>query len=193
MNLPGFRSEHSHMVRTAAVAVLLLPLVLLLGAGRPEAAPDYNYVGVGGCRMCHQSPAKGNQFGKWGESSHSKAFTVLGEARSKEIASAKGIADPQKADACLKCHVTASALPAARKAATYKVEDGVGCESCHGPGSAYKAITIMRDTAQSKANGLIEISEKTCTDCHNPESPTYKPFNYAEAKAKIAHPDPTKK
>jgi hypothetical protein len=193
MNLSGFRSEHSHMARTAAVAALLLPLVLLMGAGRPDTAPDYNYVGVGGCRMCHQSPAKGNQFGKWGESSHSKAYAVLGEAKAKEIASAKGIADPQKAEACLKCHVTASALPAARKAATYKVEDGVGCESCHGPGSAYKAITIMKDAAQAQANGLVTPDEKTCTGCHNPESPTFKAFNYAEAKAKIAHPDPTKK
>jgi hypothetical protein len=194
MNPIRFRSDHSHMALIlGAAALLLLPLVLLTGAGRPEAAADYNYVGVAGCRPCHQSPTKGNQFGKWSESAHAKAYTVLGEAKAKEIASAKGIADPQKADACLKCHVTASTLPAARKAPTYKVEDGVGCESCHGPGSAYRVITIMQDLAQAKANGLMSPDEKTCTGCHNPESPTYKPFNYQEALAKIAHPDPTKK
>lgn len=195
MQLSRIRSSKSHLTRLAAAALLILPLVLLTGAGVPapaEDAPDYNYVGVAGCQMCHRSPAKGNQFAAWQEDQHSKAYATLASAQSKEIAAAKGIADPQKAEACLKCHVTAADLPAARKAATYKVEDGVGCESCHGPGSAYKAITVMRDPAQARANGLIDIAEATCVGCHNPESPTYKPFNYEEALKVVSHPDPSK-
>jgi hypothetical protein len=195
MHLSRIRSMKSHLTRLAAAALLILPLVLLTGAGLPgpaDDAPDYNYVGVAGCQMCHRSPAKGNQFGAWQERQHSKAYATLASAQSKEIAAAKGIADPQKAEACLKCHVTAAALPAARKAATYKVEDGVGCESCHGPGSAFKAITVMRDPAQARANGLWDIKEETCKGCHNPESPTYIEFNYAEALKIVAHPDPSK-
>ena len=46
-----------------------------------------------------------------------------------------------------------------------------------------------RDLALQK--GMILPTEEVCKKCHNPESPTYKPFNYAEASAKIAHPDPT--
>jgi len=194
-----FVSNHTttRFGRLAAVALLVLPLVVLTGSGNPGEMisngpdmPDYNYVGVDGCKMCHRSPAKGNQFGVWEGSDHSKAFASLASDKGKEVAQAKGIADPQKDESCLKCHVTAATLPAERKDGTYKVEDGVGCESCHGAGSAYKAITVMRDHDQSVANGLLVPDENTCVRCHNEESPTFAGFNYAEALAKVAHPYP---
>lgn len=180
-----------------AIPMLVVPL-LLSGAGFPEStgmAPlpeEYNYVGVDVCKMCHRNPTKGNQFGQWEGSAHAKAFANLASEESKKIAQEKGAGDPQQAAECLSCHVTAYEAPAERKAGTYKLEDGVGCESCHGPGSAFKVITIMRDREKALTSGMIVADEKTCLKCHNEKSPTFEGFNFEEMWKKILHPDPSK-
>ena len=76
-----------------------------------------------------------------------------------------------------------------------KAEDGIQCESCHGPGSKYKKKRIMADQKKALAAGLWEPGkdEKICTACHNDESPTWDPskgFDYKKAKEEIAHPIP---
>jgi cytochrome c peroxidase len=74
-----------------------------------------------------------------------------------------------------------------------KEDEGVSCESCHGPGSVYKSMSIMKSKEKSLAKGMTEPTEAVCKTCHNEESPTYRPFNYAEAVKKIAHPNPQTK
>ena len=73
-----------------------------------------------------------------------------------------------------------------------KMDEGVSCESCHGPGSMYKGASVMKNREMAMKKGLILPTEEVCKTCHNEESPTYKPFNYEEKAAMIAHPDPTK-
>ncbi len=51
------------------------------------------------------------------------------------------------------------------------IAEGVSCESCHGPGSAYKTNTIMKDQALSIKNGLILPTKEVCEKCHNKENP----------------------
>jgi hypothetical protein len=51
----------------------------------------------------------------------------------------------------------------------------------------------MKNRELAMKNGMILPTEEVCKTCHNPESPTYKPFVYAEKVAIIAHPDPTRK
>ena len=101
--------------------------------------------------------------------------------------------DPQKADECLRCHVTAFGVKKELIDPTCTYEEGVGCEACHGPGSEYRKLAIMKDHDKAVAAGLIEQTEKLCIKCHNKESPTYKPFNFEEDVKKIAHPNPKKK
>lgn len=139
-------------------------------------AGDFSYIGVAKCKMCHKGTAKGEVFEKWEKSPHAKAFATL---------KAKG---EEKNPKCLECHVTGF------NASGYKVGDptaasfeAVQCESCHGPGSAYKSMSVMKDKKQSMANGLIEPNEAVCKKCHNPKSPTYKAFNFKEAVKKIDH------
>lgn len=43
------------------------------------------------------------------------------------------------------------------------------CESCHGAGSEYKAISIMKDPAKAKAAGLVIPGPKFCGTCHRGE------------------------
>ena len=73
---------------------------------------------------------------------------------------------------CLKCHATGASadLP------------GVQCEACHGPGSEYKSMKIMKDREASIAAGLVIPDEALCNSCHAGEAPHDMPaFNYAEA------------
>jgi len=168
-------------VAIAFVAVLSAP-----------AAADHAYVGVDSCKMCHKKAEKGNQYGSWSESRHAQAYNDLASDKAKEVAGAKGIGNPQEAPECLKCHVTAYGVDASLLGKKYKVEDGVGCESCHGPGKDFKNMKIMKDPEQAKANGLIIPTEDVCRKCHNEESPTFKPFDFEERKAEIAHPNPNK-
>ncbi len=40
------------------------------------------------------------------------------------------------------------------------------CEGCHGPGSEYKALTVMKDPAKAKAAGLVQPDAAFCGKCH---------------------------
>lgn len=142
-------------------------------------AQDYKYIGAAKCKMCHNKAEKGAQFAKWSADPHSKAFASLKGAEAK---------NPK----CLKCHSTAASVDQAL-VTTITVEEGVSCESCHGPGSAYKVATVMKDQKLSLSKGMIMPTEKVCKKCHNEESPHYKGFNYKEYVAKISHLDPTLK
>ena len=165
-------------------------------AAAEGSTPAAQYIGAEACGKCHKRDSTGNQLGKWQESKHSKAFATLASPAALKIAKEKGIADPQKDAKCLKCHVTAPgadpsliATPAKDKKG-FQMADGVQCESCHGPGSLYKSRKVMKVRADAVAAGMLIPDEKTCTGCHNEESPTFKPFAFEEMVAKIAHPNP---
>ncbi|GAB4334309.1 MAG: hypothetical protein Kow0099_06370 [Candidatus Abyssubacteria bacterium] len=175
------------------VLVVLVTAVIMLAAFSGSAdAQEHKYVGVKGCKMCHMAPARGAQFKQWEQTQHAKAYETLASEEAKAIASEKGIANPQEAAECLKCHVTGYGADPSMFTETYAKEDGVGCESCHGPGNDYKNIQIMKDVEKAKANGLIIPDKETCVKCHNEESPTFKGFNFDEMWPKVTHPVPEK-
>lgn len=121
---------------------LFLASVMILAFAIPAFAQDaakFGYIGATKCKTCHQKDADGAQFSKWLDSKHSKAYETLASEEAKKIAKEKGIADPQKAKECIKCHVTGYDADASLLGPKYAVEEGVSCESCHGPGSEYKS------------------------------------------------------
>lgn len=164
-------------------------------AAAPAAAAPaaHQYVGVKKCKMCHNSEKGGAQFTKWTESKHFKAFDNLAGEEAKKIATAKGIADPQKAAECLSCHQTGYGEAAEHLAASYTAE-GVTCESCHGAGADYvkmKTMQGIRDKSlKAEDYGLTMPTEETCKKCHNDKSPTFKSFDFAENSKKIEHKIP---
>ncbi|HVP39127.1 MAG TPA: cytochrome c family protein, partial [Candidatus Saccharimonadales bacterium] len=167
------------------VGVGILAAVVAGSALAQEAKkeePVHKYVGVLKCKMCHNSAAKGAQYTVWTTMKHSKAFAALASDSAKKIAKDKGIEDPQKDPKCLKCHVTGYGKPAEEFEATFKPEDGVQCEACHGPGKDYMAMQVMKDIRGGKKDGtplgLVMPTEKVCLGCHNSESPTFKEFNF---------------
>lgn len=40
------------------------------------------------------------------------------------------------------------------------------CESCHGAGSEYKALAIMKDPKKALAAGLVTPGRMFCSKCH---------------------------
>jgi excinuclease UvrABC ATPase subunit len=116
---------------------------------------------------------------------------TLASDEAKKIASDKGIADPTTDLACTKCHATVASIDP-KLNATATMDEGVSCESCHGPGSMYKGASIMKNREMAMQKGMILPTEEVCKACHNSGSPTFKGFNYAEMTAKIAHPNPSK-
>jgi hypothetical protein len=169
------------------VCAIALPSVVL-------SQSKFKYVGVKACMPCHLAPKSGAAYKVWQGSKHAGAFATLATPAAQEIAKKKGIADAQKDQACLKCHDTAAGVAAAQLAPTFKPGEGVGCEACHGPGSEYKTMQVMKDVDTGKIKGesvgLMKGDEKLCLTCHNAESPTFKSFKYADAWKTIAHPTP---
>jgi hypothetical protein len=179
------------MSRKWMIVSLMAVLALSFSAAAFAQAPAHLIVGAekGQCKMCHQGVAKGDQFKIWSESSHAKAFAALATPEAIEVGKKLGIAEPQKDPKCLECHTTKGFLKAGTGPA-YVEAEGVGCEACHGAGSDYKAMAVMKDRAKAVAAGMVVPDEKTCVKCHNEKSPTYKPFKFAEAMKVIAHPKP---
>ncbi len=188
-------------------------IIFIIGLSAFIMAQDFEYIGVSKCKMCHKKAEKGAQFSKWESSSHAGAFETLQSEKAAQIAKEKGIeTEAWKASECLKCHTTGFC------AGGYEVKGDdfwnpdpedktgakvvkrmnnlqtVGCEACHGPGSAYKSkktmLAIYTGEIEASSVGLLEVNETTCVACHNDESPTFKSFNYEEMLQKIAHPMP---
>lgn len=170
--------------------MLVVSLFAIAGTALAADRDPANYVGAKTCGICHKKDESGNQLAKWQASPHAKAFETLAGDKAKEVAKAKGIADPQKSGACLKCHATAYHWTEASVTEKIKVEEGVSCESCHGPGKKYMAKSTMEDRQKSIAGGMIYPATESCKLCHNEESPTYKPFDEKAMVEKIAHPNP---
>lgn len=157
-------------------SILIASFLLFLG-GNYMTAQDFEYIGAAKCKMCHNKPATGAQYKIWSESKHAHAMDAL-----------KG--DEKKDPKCLKCHSTYYAVDESL-IATLTEDEGVSCESCHGPGSRYKSNSIMKDKEKAMENGLIMPTKEVCITCHNSESPTFKGFDYDEYVKKIAHPIPS--
>jgi hypothetical protein len=185
-------------------AWLLAALVLVLPSGTAqEAKASGKYIGAEKCKNCHQAKKAGDQFAKWKEMKHARAFDVLASDEARKAAKDKGVDDPQKSPKCLKCHVTAFEVPPAQIAKGFNQKLGVQCESCHGPGERhFKArFAAAGEDDDSEAKDYQEIPGeeivkrppmKTCLTCHNPEAPTFKNFCLKKRYTEIAHLDPRK-
>ena len=164
-------------MKKSIVTKALIVLGVFLFIGNISVAQQFKYIGAMKCKMCHNKPDKGAQYDTWLAGPHANAMKSL-----------KG--EDAENPECLRCHSTYHVIDKSLRM-SIKADEGVSCEACHGPGSMYKSMSIMKDREKAIAKGLLVPTEEMCRKCHNEESPDFKGFNYKEYLAKIAHDDPT--
>jgi hypothetical protein len=146
-----------------------------------DSAEPWKYTGPGSCSSptCHGgvqprdlNTVLQNEYSTWVvRDKHSHAFTNLTNPVGTRIAKIMGLPSPDTAPRCLACH--ALDVPADQRARTFDLTDGVGCENCHGPASAWLGPHTTRGWKYEKSfelglydtRDLVKRSEK-CLTCH---------------------------
>ena len=177
------------------VGLLIIFAVVLLGFAQ-DKQPEY--VGVDKCKTCHKAEKNGQQFKIWSGNKHAKAYEALKSDKAGPIAKAAGVeGDPTKDEYCLSCHTTAGTKKNVAK--SYKIDEGVGCEACHGAGSLYRKTKVMKDYDASVAAGMIGTradgaTAKVCANCHGEVAKGHDAkevkFDLEAGLKQIAHPVP---
>jgi Cytochrome c554 and c-prime len=161
-----------------------------------EAPPPPKHIGVGGCSAstCHGMATDDkkkryifqDEYQVWKRSDkHAKAYQSLLEPLGKRIAENLGIGAPEKAQLCLSCH--SDNIPRELQDKFFHVEDGVGCEACHGGAERWLAPHIGPNV--SDADALCPADRAKDDEAEHKSHaalaalglyPTDKPFERAE-------------
>lgn len=164
---------------------LLACLVWAGSAGGAATLPHYGAdrsLGVASCSssLCHGSTDywKGSnvlqdEYLTWHRrDKHARAYAVLRNDLSREIAKKLGLAAPAHESAlCLDCH--AHNVPSAKRGDKFVLSDGVTCEACHGGAQRWITSHVEPSAthARNKAHGLFPTADDTqrarlCLSCH---------------------------
>ncbi len=171
------------MRRLKPIRTFLIPLLfLVLGIAADIAAATGLYQGPSSCASgsCHGSPlpldvygVKQNEYGTWlRQDRHRKAYQALFNAKSKKIARLMRLSGPpHQSQTCLGCH--ALSVPRAAQAIPLDLEEGISCESCHGPSGGWIAGHAEEGWThrQSVAAGMVDLQSlptraRVCLGCH---------------------------
>jgi hypothetical protein len=176
------------------IAVLFVTASFIAIASNADAA---DYIGAKKCKACHIK-----QFKSWQKTTMADSFENLKpgvNADAKKKAGLDADKDYTHDAGCLKCHTTGYGKPGGFTS----IEDtpklaGVQCESCHGPGSAYRDLMKKNKKykiAEAKAQGLVVPSEDEagCMACHGEGNPFKdKGWNFKESLEKTHEHFPMK-
>jgi Cytochrome c554 and c-prime len=166
------------------VAVLLLATFLTNVSAEVSTEPQKGvamHLGVVTCagNTCHganaplkDSRVQQNEFIIWHrEDKHAKAYTVLFNAASKRIAHNLGIKAAHTEKLCLDCHT--DNISAEHQGKRFQLDDGVGCEACHGGSEHYLGphVSGTGTHAENVKLGLYPAEEPVaranlCLSCH---------------------------
>lgn len=168
------------MKKIILFAILVVLVTVVLGLFGQE----FTYVGADKCQFCHKTEKQGRQYPIWQASRHASSFAALSSPQAADTAQRAGVKDPSNDPKCLQCHA-----PLFAKAPELKAE-GVTCEVCHGPGSEYRKLSVMKDLALAKKSGLIlpagiDEVKNACLTCH--ADAHGMTFDFAAAWTKIKH------
>jgi hypothetical protein len=119
----------------------------------------------------------GREYRIWTEHDpHSGAYATLYSSRSAEIARKLKLENAYEAQACLSCHAVDASADQLADAHRHTIQDGVGCESCHGPGEKWLTAHTRFEwgglsTSEKAAYGFRDTADlptraKTCVECH---------------------------
>src|ERR1700676_2267607 len=171
--------------RVSPSALCFVAALFLFPAGN-TSANDGNepvkYIGPGSCAAtsCHGSvkPVAGsrilqNEYSTWIlQDKHSRAYQALtGEVGERMASLLKLGAKAEQSPKCLACH--ALQTTAEQRGRPFEIAEGVSCENCHGPASAWLGPHTTRDWPHERSVALgmhdtrnvIHRTEK-CLECH---------------------------
>jgi len=157
--------------------MLVIRYVFVLAAMMLSARPSlliaqYKTLGPGSCGL-GQSNCHTNENNWWKDDAHHATVDAFYDdpAAYEKIAQLAGVGAGNMLKGnqrCASCHSTVISGKESRE-----VEDGVSCESCHGPGSDYKDPHSEKPGGYEKALklGMLELKNldaraKTCVRCH---------------------------
>jgi hypothetical protein len=108
---------------------------------------EAGYVGSDTCAACHTGA-----YVWWQRTPHGRAFeTLVKRGRQLDLD-------------CIGCHVTGFDRPGGSTIANLEHLKGVGCESCHGPGSVH-----ADNPKPGRENVQRSVPEAVCVSCHDSE------------------------
>jgi len=162
-------------------SLVCLPL-LTLPLTRGQEKEPVKYIGPGSCAAtsCHGSvkPIAGsrilqNEYSTWIlQDKHSRAYQALtGEVGERMATILKLGSKAEEAPKCLACH--ALYITPEQRGRAFEISEGVSCENCHGPASAWLGPHTTRSWQHEKSVALgmydtrnvIHRTEK-CLECH---------------------------
>lgn len=158
--------------------LIFLGLVCITSASFADDSP-HRVMGVGSCAAsnCHggitaktTGPILGNEFVTWYKHDrHAKSYLTLHSPESKRIAFHLGLGQAHEEKLCLGCHTTQASHTGER----YRIDDGVGCESCHGASEKWLPAHTAQDATHESnvALGLVDLKNlatrsSVCASCH---------------------------
>lgn len=164
------------------VRVVLCASLMTLSATLSAENEPVKYIGPGSCAAtsCHGSvkPIAGsrifqNEYSTWIiQDKHSRAYQALtGDVGERMARILKLGARAEDAPKCLACH--ALNPPPEQRGRVFEISEGVSCENCHGPASAWLGQHTTRSWPHEKSVALgmadtrdvIHRTEK-CLECH---------------------------
>src|SRR5215471_3512266 len=147
-----------------------------------DTSEPAKYIGPGSCAAtsCHGSvrPVTGsrilqNEYSTWIlQDKHSRAYSALtGEVGERMARILKLDSKAEQAPKCLACHALYAAPE--QRGRAFELADGVSCENCHGPASAWLGPHTTKDWPHEKSVALgmsdtRDVIHRTdrCLECH---------------------------
>lgn len=171
-------------IMTWLVAIVVLAEAPPVGTDGAAVDTTYEYLGTKKCRMCHSKQYKSLLESPKG---HSWKALMPGESQPAKIRAGLDVKTDYRTDGrCLKCHSVGYGEPGGytvpnpndrHSERLAEKRQGVGCESCHGPGSGF--VQIMRDIWRNerkyrieelRAKGRHAVGPEVCGKCHNDQA-----------------------
>jgi hypothetical protein len=166
--------------------IALLAAALFLSYAATSNANDspepVKYIGPGSCAAtsCHGSvkPVAGsrilqNEYSTWIlQDKHSRSYQALtGDVGERMARILKLGSKAEESPKCLACH--ALYTTAEQRGRPFEISEGVSCESCHGPASAWLGSHTTRDWPHEKSVALgmkdtrnVITRTNLCLECH---------------------------
>jgi len=163
--------------------------LLMAGGAYAQSAAEriaaYRHEGVATCAasQCHGATkvsdtqaVQMNEFALWQEfDPHAKSYDTLQSPASKEIlrklslGKADGGPTSGESEGCVDCHTEAVAVN--KRGPRFQLDDGVGCEACHGGSEKWLATHATATHAENLAAGMYPTEDPVarsalCLSCH---------------------------